>query len=193
MIRLIPDQPFVRLFPSRRRFALSRLIAFAVLRVQCLRRPPQSQLPYAGDQGRGVLAIDRDQDAIETYSVGILHTVVCTSFLAAQIPVALPLAVLLAALIEPPLVLLCCFITGGLIMPRWMAFRRQGNDHFAHANGVVLMALAAAASIWMVQQPRWLAPIGTIFLAIVILNACASVVVRLLSRTIDRWEQRCVA
>lgn len=192
MIRLVRDQPFVRLFPSRKRFALAKLIAFAALRVQYFRSSKESELHHSDDPGQPVLNIDRDQDEIETYFVGILYTLVCMSFLAAQLPLAAPLSILVAALIEPPLVLLCIFITGGLVT-RWIAFRKSVSVDLQHANGTVLMALAAAASLWMVRQSGALFAIGTIFLAIGFLNAGASIAVRILHRTMEAWEQRCVA
>ena len=192
-MRLVRDQPFVRLFPSRRRFALAKLIAFAALRFQCSRNSEEPELQLSVDPGQPVLAIDSDQDTIEIYFAGILHTTVCTSFLAAHLPLAAPLSVLVAALIEPPLVLLCCFVTGGLVMPRWTALRKRNTVDFRRANGSVLMALAAAASIWMVRQSGLLFTIGAIFLTIGVLNASASIAVRILHRTMVAWEQRCVA
>ena len=189
---MIRNQPAARWFPSRRRFALSKLLAFGALRMHCAgQNPPPAE---SFDDGRQlVLVIHRDQDFLEIHTVTILHFAVVTCFLASLIPLPLPLSILLVAPLEPLLALLVCFITG-LVMSRWSAFRKQDDMNFQQANGVVLMGLTLAAALDLFRHaPDWAWPVGALFLGITILNALAWVAVRLLQSEIARWEQRCVA
>lgn len=190
-MRLVRDRPVVRLFPSRRRFALSKLIAYARLRV---RRSGTGPERHREDERRHtVLAIDRDQSAVEAYFVGGLHFAVCTCFLASCMPLRLPWSLLCAAVLEPWIVLIPCFLTGGLIMPLWSSLRKRSTVHFEPANAMVLMTLAMAASVAMIMQGGWVLPVGALFLGMATLNAGASVTLRLLSASIDGWEKRCAA
>ena len=192
-MRIISNHPAARWFPSRRRFALSKILAFAALRVHCARswRAPATAL--TGDRQHLVLAIDHDQDSFEIYSVAALHFAVCTCFIASVIPLPVPFSFLLAAMVEPLLALILCFIIGSLVMPRWSTFRKRDTIDFQHANGMVLMALAIAAAVSLLRQGGWGRPVGAMFLGITALNALSSVAVRLLRNAIAGWEKRCVA
>jgi hypothetical protein len=187
---VLRDRPVAAGFPSRRRFALSRLLAFASLRRRCAR---QSQTPVVAGAPHIVLVIDRDQSALEIYSVAFLHFAVFTTFIATFIPLPLPLSITLAALVEPVAAQIPCFIVGGFLMPRWAAWRKRDTIDFQDENGFVLMLLAAAVSVYLVRLQGWTRPVGLLFLGLLGLNAVASVIARAFRNAILSLEQRCVA
>lgn len=191
-MKVLRDNPAARWFPSRRRFGLGKLIAFVALRRHCA-RPQLQSAPEGGTSPHSVLAADRDQDAIEIYSVAILRFAVTTCFVASFLPMPAPLAILLAVLLDPLLTLIPCFVIGSLFMPRWTAWRQRGTVNFQSENGAVLMTLAIAASVGLVWRNGWARPVGALFLVLVVINALASIAVRILSTTIARLEERCVA
>ena len=190
-MKVIRDKPAARWFPSRRRFGLSRLIAFAALRRHWARPQLQSALE-GGNSPHIVLVVDRDQDAMEIYSVAILRFAVTTCFVASFLPMPVPLAILLAVLLDPVLTLIPCFL-GGLLMSRWAAWRKRDTGNFQSENGAVLMTLAIAASVGLVWRNGWARPVGALFLVIVMINALASIAVRILMTAIARLEERCDA
>ncbi len=190
VVKVIRDQPYARWFPSRRRFALTKILAFALLRTLSSNGAPAPSDTAGGK--RIVLGLDRDHDSFEIYSAASLHFVVLTCFMASFIPLPPPLSILLAAFFEPLLALLLCF-AGALVMSRWTALRGRSRVGFAPGNSVVLMALAIAASFYLLWRNGWAAPVGGLFLTIVIINAIASIAVRFLQPTIARLEERCVA
>ncbi|MEO6260664.1 MAG: hypothetical protein ABIP63_09945 [Thermoanaerobaculia bacterium] len=189
-MRVIRDQPYARWFPSRRRFALTKILALVFLKTLRSDGAPAPSDAAGGE--RIVLGLDRDHDSFEIYSAASLHFVVLTCFMASFIPLPPPLSILLAAFFEPLLALLLCF-AGALVMSRWAVLRGRSRVSFAPGNSVVLMALAIAASVYLLGYNGWAAPVGGLFLTIVIINAIASLAVRFLQPTIARLEERCVA
>ena len=191
-MKMLRDNPAARWFPSRRRFGLGKLIAFVALRRHCA-RPQLQSAPTGGSPPHRVLAIDRDQDAMEIYSVAILRFAVTTCFVASFLPMPAPLAILLAVLLDPLLTLIPCFIIGSLFMPRWTAWRKGETVNFQSENGAFHMTLAIATSVGLVWRNGWARPVGALFLVIVMINALASIAVRILRTAIAQLEERCVA
>lgn len=191
-MKVISDNPAARWFPSRRRFALGKLIAFAALRWHCA-RPQLQSAPDGGNSPHIVRAVDRDQDAMEIYSVAILRFAVTTCFVASFLPMPAPLAILLAVLLDPLLTLIPCFVIGRLFMSRWAAWRKRETVNFQSENGAALMTLAIAASVGLVWRNGWARPVGALFLVIVMINALASIAVRILKTAIAQLEERCAA
>src|SRR5262249_25819176 len=77
MTEMISDNPAARWLPSRHQFALSKLIASLTGR---LRRTPQLDVDHL------LLAIDREQSAVENYTVSVWFWLTTACYLAAVLP-----------------------------------------------------------------------------------------------------------
>jgi len=157
--------------PSRHHFALARLFALAMLTTT---PPPPS------DVDRIIFAVDRHQSTAENYAVSILFTVIVTCYVAALLPMAAPLA-LLVALPLAQIAIQILIVSGGLIV-RSMA-----------ANSAFMMLSAVAASLYFATRTTWVRFPAYAFLAIVALNAVAFVVMWLLRDRVRALELRCAA
>ena len=157
--------------PSRHHFALARLIALLMLKTTP--RP-------AGDVDRAVFAVDRHQSTAEAYAVSILFTAITTSYIAALLPLATPLA-LLAALPLALIVVQLLVVGGGLVL-RSMS-----------ATSAFMMLCAVAASLYFATRTTWVRFAAYAFLAVVALNAIAFVVMWLLRDRVRELELRCAA
>jgi len=147
-MEIIEDNPAALWLPSRHRFALSRLIAFAI----------HGRVHPAMNVDHLLLAIDRDQSAIETYAMSIWVLVVSVCYVAAVLPLSPAVSIALAIPIA------------------W--FLLQLPIPFG-ANSAVLLLIqfCAAAYFATVQGPVHLA--AWFSLTIFIANAAASVIDRL--------------
>jgi hypothetical protein len=160
----------MRWLPSRHHFALARLIALVMLKAT----------PPAKDVDRVIFAVDRHQSTAENYTVSILFTVISTCYIAALIPLATPLA-LLVALPLAQIAIQLLIVGGGLIV-RSMA-----------ANSAFMMLTAVTASLYFATRATWVRFPAYAFLAIVALNAIAFVVMWLLRDRVRALELRCAA
>jgi hypothetical protein len=179
-VKLVRGRGEARWLPSRHNFALFRLAAYLRLR----NAPPEP--------GDVILVVDRHQSAAETWLVMSWVTLTLACYLAATLfaewhpalalPVSLPLAI---ALLEVP-----ALVSALTIAPLWRAVR--GNDaNGIGVNGVVVMTLFAAASAWFAThptQPAWIRFVAWQFLALLLLNAIAALIVFSLRDAIARLE-----
>ncbi|HUJ12773.1 MAG TPA: hypothetical protein VL284_03200 [Thermoanaerobaculia bacterium] len=122
-MEIVRDDPNARWLPSRHRFALAKLVARFVL------SRTEREAPRAPGIDRLLLAIDRDQSALETYSVCIWFCATTILYIAAVLPVPFRLAIFLAI----PLAALAIEIPIYLL-----------------GNSFVLMLLLFAASLYFV-------------------------------------------
>ncbi|MEA2336532.1 MAG: hypothetical protein QOE82_539, partial [Thermoanaerobaculia bacterium] len=86
-MNVVVDRPEARWLPSRHRFALARLIAYVTLRgARGVAEKPEHL----------ILPIDRDQTAVEMNSIAVwvLATTIC--YVAAVLPLAWPIALIIA-------------------------------------------------------------------------------------------------
>ena len=168
---LVRGRGEARWLPSRHTFALFRLFAF--LKLRGAQPEPRERL---------ALVVDRGQTAIEHHlmSVWVVLTVTCyvaaTLFASWPLPLALPVAFFVAAIvIQIPVV------GFGLIVP----------SH--RVNAGILMSLLLAAAAYFATQRTWVRFAAWQFLAVVALNALASAIVFLLREPIARLERGVVS
>jgi hypothetical protein len=170
-MRLVRGRGEARWLPSRHTFALFRLFAF--LRLRAAKPDPRAAL---------ALVVDRGPTAIEHHLVSawVMLTVACyvaaTLFASWPVPLALPVGLVVAAI-----VLQIPVIGFGLIVP----------GH--RINGQVLMSLLLAAAAYLATQRTWVRFAAWQFLAVVALNALASAIVFLLREPIARLERGVVS
>lgn len=149
--------------PSRHRFALMKLVAFALAPRRPAPRPPHP----------AVYAIDRDQSALETDGLAIVYVGVTIGELAAVLPWWA------AILLGPIVIQIPIYIAGIFILPKW-------RDNTT-ANSRMMMALLIAASLYLRSPVAWF------FLGLVAANALAAVVMFLLRERVRELERRCAA
>ena len=169
-MRVVRDRAEARWLPSRFHFALGRLTAYLVYR----RTAPREQCGLA-------LAIDRNQNSIESYvaSIGVLVVTACyTSVVLARFvhPVA---AGLLAA---PTVLIILQFVIP--LLP--LAAGRYAAD----VNSMFLTIAIVALSLYFGVSGGWVQVVARAFLAVMLLNALAAVAVWPLRRRFLELEAR---
>jgi len=140
--------------PARHHFALARLVAHVMWR-----RPA----PAADDT---IYFVDRHQSAIENHAVAAWFLLSMTCFIAAALPLSLPLALVAAFPLAMLAIQIPIFITG-------LPFSNP------RLNSKFMMLCGAAAALYSALQPGWVRFAGWAFLGVIALNAIAFVVVRL--------------
>ena len=167
-MNIVRDRPAAKWLPSRHRFALARLAAFAML----LSRHPQRS--EGSPPHRLILAVDRDQSAIENYAAAIWFLATTTCFIAAfvPLPVAFPLA----------------FVAVQLpICATGLVFNNR------RLNSAFLMLCGTAAALYFATTSSWVRFAAYIFLGVLALDAVAAVVLWLLRGRVRAAEQRCLS
>lgn len=169
-MKVVRGRADARWLPSRHNFALFRLAAFLRLRNA---KPEPSDTMYV---------IDRHQSATETWLVmsWLIATVACfaagTIFSRLHLAIALLIALPLTfVLIDVP-----ALISAMLIAP----FVR--NRH--RVNGIAVLLIPIAASLYFVTRPTWLRFVAWQFLGMLALNAIAALIVFVLRDSIARLE-----
>ena len=173
----VVNRAAARSLPSRHRFALARLIGYLRLRRS---RPPSEQPEHL------ILAIDRDQSALEMNLVALWVFITTTCYLAAALPVVLPLAIVLAFPLAAIVIHLPVVIGGPLL--RLMI----GDGNHIKIVSVTTMALLLLASGYFAMTATWARAVAWLFFAILIVNGFAAVMVWFLRGAIQTAEERCV-
>ena len=166
-----------RWLPSRHRFALFRLAGY--VRLQGGGTPPDQPAGTPAFRDDLVLAIDRDQSAVENYGMAVWAglTVACYfNDLLARWP--LPLA-MLASVLLAMIALNIPLCTFGALRP---------NRNNIRLNSAINMLLLLAAALYYARAETWVRFVAWQFLAVVALNAVAAVIVFLLRGPIARLE-----
>ena len=176
-MRVVRNRADARWFPSRHNFALFRLAAYLRLRRA---RPEQRD---------GIFVIDRHQSTAETWLVMSWVTLTFACYLAMTLfvdwhialalPVSLPLAVVL---LEVPAI-----VSALTIAPLFHTIAGDRMNGF-RVNGVVIMILFSAASVYFALHPTWIRFVAWQFLALLALNAIAAVIAFPLRHSIARLE-----
>jgi len=175
-VNVIVDRPEARLLPSRHRFALTRLIAY----LRLLRARPSANRPE-----HLILPIDRDQTSAEMNGIAIWVLVTTTCYFAAALPLALPVAVVLAIPLAAIAIHLPIVVGGPII--RLII----GDGDHVKIVSVITMALLLIASSYFAVSPAWARFAAWLFFAVLILNSAAAVIVWLLRNSIRAAEERC--
>ncbi|HEX6177849.1 MAG TPA: hypothetical protein VF057_05785 [Thermoanaerobaculia bacterium] len=167
-MKLVRDRADAYWLPQRFRFALFRLLAYAMFR--SMGRQDKSGI---------VLGIDRDQSAIEHYSVAIWVTVVSTLFAYGALAKVLirPAAALLAPIVST--VLLQAMVVSPVVLPRpsrWI-------NRVDFISFLTLFAVISGA-IYFATQTGWLRYVAWSVFALVAFNAVAAVILALMKISI---------
>jgi hypothetical protein len=171
------DRPDAYWLPSRHRFALARLIAFARL----------GNAPGAINQHEHlILSIDHDQTAAEMQLVAAWVFVTTMCYIAAALPINLPLAIVLAI----PLAAIAIhlpIVIGGPILRLLI-----GDGNHIKIVSVTTMSLLLIASSYVATTTSWARLVAWLFLTIFILNGAAAAILWLMRNTVRAAEERCV-
>jgi hypothetical protein len=162
-MKMVRERADARWLPSRHRFALFRLLAYARFR---------STGPIA-EPGLA-LGIDRDQSAIENYTVAawVMGTATCFVFALLDRVLVTPAAIALAPFVAASI--LQAFVVAPGFVSGWRNRDNTGPNSF-----LTMLALALTA-IYLAQSDRWVRAVAWLFLASLAANAIASLIARLL-------------
>jgi hypothetical protein len=175
-VNAITDRPEARWLPSRHRFALSRLIAYAKLRgVRAL----------ANDAEHLILPIDRDQTAAEMNAIAIWMFVTTVCYVAATLPLIWPVAIIVAIPIAAIAIHFPIVVIGPIV--RMLI----GDGDHIKIISLITMSLLVIASSYVAVSNSWPRYVAWIFFAVLIANGAAAIVVRLLRGRIRAAEERC--
>jgi uncharacterized BrkB/YihY/UPF0761 family membrane protein len=149
--------------PRRFHFALARLVARIVSEcgggAAAFKAAQQRRTPKV------IYAVDRHQSAIENHAVSVWFFVSTICFIAAALPLVMPLALVAAV----PLALLAIQI------PIYITGLPFSN---ARLNSKFMMLCGAAAAAYSAAQPGWVRFVGWTFLGVIALNAIAWIIVK---------------
>jgi hypothetical protein len=175
-LNVVTDRPKARWLPSRHRFALARLIAYAKLR---------SVREVTNKAEHLILPIDRDQTAAEMNGIAIWILVTTVCYVAAMLPMIWPAAIVVAI----PIAALALHFPIVVIGPIVRMLIGDG-DHIKIIS-VITMSLLVIASSSVAMSSSWSRYVAWFFFAVLIVNAAAAVVVWLLHGGIRAAEERC--
>ncbi len=169
-MKAVSNRSRARWLPSRYRFAIFRL--YALLRLT---------MSTEDTSGADIaLQIDRDQSNEEQYTVALLVLGTATSYLAVLLPMVTPVAIAIAIPVAAFAVQMPACIVGSLLP--------DGRDN-ASINGIVMMSILAAASVFFMRGASWAHLVAWFFLGALALNGAASCIVFLLRRLITAMDR----
>jgi hypothetical protein len=175
-LNVVTDRPEARWLPSRHRFALARLIAYAKLR---------GAREVANNAEHLILPIDRDQTAAEMNGIAIWILVTTICYVAAMLPMIWPAAIVIAI----PIAAIALHFPIVVIGPIVRMLIGDG-DHIKIIS-VITMSLLVIASSYVAMSSSWSRYVAWFFFTVLIVNAAAAVVVWLLRGRIRAAEERC--
>ncbi len=177
-MNVVRDCPEARWLPARHRFALARMIAFF-----CANRP--SSPPKGVD--RLLLAIDRDQSAVENYTVTIWLLLTATLYVASLLPLTPGIAIVVATPIAA-VALQGSFILHALLWNLISGARIRNN---VKRNSVFLMTAMILASAYFATLRSPVRYVAWFFLGVLALNAVAAMIMFLLRNSVRELERKC--
>lgn len=177
MINVIINRSAARWLPSRHRFALAQLVAFARLR----RGEPQD----ADGPDHLILPIDRDQSAAESYAVAVWVFLTVAAYLAAILPMPLPLAIIVA--IPLASIVIHIPIVGGGLALRPL----NGDKDHVKTISVGTMGLMIVWSFYVARGASWARFVAWLFFAILTCNAIAALILWFLRAEVQAEENQC--
>jgi hypothetical protein len=175
-VNVVTDRPEARLLPSRHRFALARLIAYAKLR---------SAREVANDTEHLILPIDRDQTAVEMNGIAIWVFATTVCYVAAALPLRWTAAMVVAIPIAAIVIHFPILVIGPIV--RMLI----GDGDHIKIISVITMSLLVIASSYVAASSSWARYVAWLFFAILIANVAAAVIVRILRGRIRAAEERC--
>lgn len=165
-MKTVKDRADARWLPSRFRYAIFRLLAYRMIR----RRKPQATPGL-------VLVIDRDQSALEYYTITVWLMATVSCYIGAVL--SRFTNVTIAALVAVPLasfVLTIPVYVTGLVMPLARAAGIRQEQSLRVGSTVVFFLLTICAAYFALEQ-SWVRYVALSFFAILLVNGIAAVVV----------------
>lgn len=168
------DEPRAKWLPSRRRFALARLMALIAFRAAAARPKKVERVVYA---------IDRDHDQLENYAMSLWIAITMFAYTASALPLR-PVAAAVAALVLLPMMLQIPFYTG----PVLIAFAAGDNRRFASR---FYLSVIVAASAYFARAQSSVRYVAWFFLGVCALNALAAVIMFFARGVVAQMEAEC--
>jgi hypothetical protein len=175
-VNVVTDNPEAHWLPSRHRFALSRLVAYAVLR---------RSRDVTNDAEHLILPIDRDQTAAEMNGMAMWMLVTTVCYVAAALPLIWPVAIVVAIPIAAVVIQLPILVIGPIVRVL------IGDGDHAKIISVITMSLLVIASSCVAASSLWTRYVAWLFFALLVVNGVAAILVWLLRGGIRAAEQRC--
>jgi hypothetical protein len=176
-VNVVTNRPEARWLPSRHRFALVKLVAYAKLR---------GARGVANNAEHLILPIDRDQTAVEMNGIAIWVFVTTVCYIAAMLPIVWPAAIVVAI----PIAAIALHFPIVVIGPIVRMLIGDG-DHVKIISVITMSLLVIASSYVVAVSSSWTRYVAWFFFAVLIVNAAAAVIVRLLRGGILAAEERC--
>jgi hypothetical protein len=176
-MNVVVNRPEARWLPSRHRFALAQLVAFARLR--------RSEHQTANAPDHLILPVNRDQSAAEAYAVAAWIFVTVVAYLAAILPMPLLLAIIVAIPLAA-IVLHLPIVLGGPILRLILG----DNDHVKIVS-VVTMFLMVVGSFYVARGDSWARIVAWFFFAVLACNTIAAVILWMFRAAVRAEESRC--
>lgn len=170
-MRIVRDRAEARWLPSRHRFGLFRLWAYARLRSAAPEPAPGL-----------MLMVDADQSAVESYTASAWLALTTTGFIAAELSKLWPLAAAIAAAIP-----LACIALHLPLVVAPIILLRKGTGHAA-INSTAIVVIHVAVAAYLMRDASWGRFVAWQFLAVLGLNAIAAAIVFLLRGRIASLE-----
>lgn len=178
----IRDHAEARWLPSRSHFAAFRLLSF-------IRFPREHLKTSVGT----AYVVDRDQNAVEHFSVALLVLAVTVCYLSSFFSRWLNREAAAAAglLLSPAVVELPFLTLGFIVLPIWRRIRGSADRNNIRANSLVTMGLLFATSAWFAMHTGWTRIIAFTVLSLFFANAICAVVAWFLRGRFKELEGRC--
>jgi hypothetical protein len=177
-VKVVRGRAEARWLPSRHRFALFRLWAFA--RLRNARPEPRPGL---------MLVVDPEQTAVEVYSVSTWLWLTTSAYFAYELAKVWPLPLaLLAALPLASLSLQAPLYVFDLFVQPVVQSMSRTRVNAAAVNSASLIVLEIGVAAYYALERTWVRLVAWQFLALVGLNAIAATIVYLLRGSIARLE-----
>lgn len=177
-MKIVRDRAEARWLPSRHRFALFRLWAFA--RLKNAKAEPRPGL---------MLMVDADQSAVESYTASMWIALTTIAYVASEFAELLPLPIAIAVAVPIGIVAMQVpiYVMGVAILPAIQAIART-RLVVANFNSIFLIALHVVVASFYALERTWVRFVAWQFLAVIALNAFAAIIVFLLRGPIARLE-----
>jgi hypothetical protein len=174
-VKVVRERADARWLPSRHRFAIFRLIAWALFR----RMGPTREPGLA-------LGIDRDQSALESYVVAtwIMASATCFTFALLDRVLLSPVAAVLAP-ISAVIALQVFVVAPGLVK----AWRDRDNTGI---NSFITMLVMSVTALYLIQEDHWSRSVAWFFLVCLGVNALASIVAWLMRNRFAAMENELI-
>jgi hypothetical protein len=171
----VRDRAEARWLPSRHHFALFKLAGY--LRLLSSEPEPKPGL---------MLAVARDQSKVENYGFAIWFLLSVAGFLLPWLPLPLPIALPVSVLLAAIVIQFPCYFMGVVVVPLVTRTLLRNNHR---VNLTFLVTCGAAVAVYYALQPSWVRFLGWQYLGIIALNVIAAGLVRLLRHRIAEQEQ----